>query len=117
MSMTGWANLALADLVAPTPTTDPNPDGANITIPAMVPTFDGPGVRQMATVGANLAGGVLIAAVIVIILSAGILIIGPRLSFHGAKALGVGGIIGGFFVGGIVALATPGVQTAYHWFS
>lgn len=106
----------MAPTPSPTPTPTPTPT-PKWELPNIEPKFDGPGVAGLASFGSWLAGAVLVLAIIAIILGAGIAAIGPRLKFHGATALGMGGIIGGLAVGGIVALATPGVAEVGSWFS
>lgn len=100
----------LADTTTPPAT----PGGA---IPPITPDFNAPGVKGLTSLGSTIAGWALVLAGIAIILGAVIAVVGPRLGFHGAKAVGMGGIIGGFVMGGVVALATPGVDTVRSWFS
>lgn len=86
-------------------------------MPQIKPDFTGPGIGGLTTFGSQLAGWALVLGAIAVVLGIIIVIIGPRFGFHGAKALGMGGVVGGFGIGAVVAMATPGVQTVYGWFS
>ena len=102
----------LADSTAPTAGA-----GAGGNIPAITPNFNAPGVAGMVSLGGTIAAWTLVSASICIVLGALLAVFGPRLGFQGAKAIGMGGIIGGLAVGAVVAMATPGVDTVRHWFS
>ncbi|WP_029136897.1 hypothetical protein [Nakamurella lactea] len=111
-----WLTEGQGAAVTPTPG-DPNPNGGHISIPDISPNFDAPGVHGLTTLGGMVAAVVLVIAVLAILFGVLLAVFGPRLGFHGAKGLGMGGIIGGFTVGAVVAMATPGVETIYHWFA
>lgn len=119
----------LGDLVAAPSTPSPTPTAAATTaavvpsgggawqIPKIVPDFSGPGIAGMTSLGDWMAGIALVSAGIVIILGAMIAALGPRMGFMHAKALGMGGILGGLSVGALVALATPAVGIVGGWFT
>lgn len=94
-------------------TTDPAPVGG---IPPITPDFNAPGVSGLTSLAGTISAWALVLAGIAIILGGLIAVAGPRFGFHGAKSVGMGGIIGGLALGGIVALATPGVDTVRSWF-
>lgn len=117
--MSSMDNLTAGPVLAAPPTTPvPNPPapGAAITIPPINPNFNAPGVKGLSSLGDTIAAWVLVLAVIAILLGVLIAVVGPRMGFHGAKSVGIGGVVGGFIVGGVVAMATPGVTTVYGWF-
>lgn len=109
----------LAVLAAPGDATTPpaTPATPGGQIPAIVPDFNGPGVKGLTSIGGTIAGWALVLASIAVVLGVMLAVVGPRLGFQGAKAVGMGGIIGGFAMGGVVALATPGVDVVRSWFS
>ena len=103
----------------PSPTPSPTPTSAanGLHIPQINPDFNAPGVQGLSSLGNTIAAWVLVLAVIAILLGVVIAVAGPRFGFHGAKSVGMGGVIGGFIVGAVVAMATPGVTTVYGWFA
>lgn len=111
------STLTPRPFLAPPTTPAPNPPPpAAITIPPINPNFNAPGVKGLSSLGDTIAAWVLVLAVIAILLGVVIAVFGPRVGFHGAKSVGIGGVVGGFAVGGVVAMATPGVTTVYGWF-
>ncbi len=104
-------------LAAPPKTPPPGTPAPKVTIPAFTPNFDAPGVKGLTSLGGMVAAVVLVTAVLAILVGVMLAVFGPRLGFHGAKGLGMGGIVGGFAVGMVVAVATPGVETIYTWFA
>lgn len=86
-------------------------------IPQIEPDFNGPGIGGLASFGNQLAGWAIVLGGIAVVLGVLIAVVGPRFGFHGAKALGMGGIVGGLVIGAVVAMATPGVATVYGWFA
>lgn len=104
-----------AALAAAQPSVPPAP-GPGLQIPPITPDFNAPGVQGMSSFVNSLAAWGLILAVAAIIIGVILVAIGPRLKFQQASSLGMGGILGGAAVGGVIAMATPAVQTTYGWF-
>lgn len=104
--------LSLAS-AAPTPTP---PAGGPWKIPEITPDFSGPGVAGVTSMGNWLAAIALVSAVVAVILGATIAIVGPLLSFHHARTVGIAGVIGGLAMGIAVASATSAVSTVGSWF-
>ncbi|MET3803962.1 hypothetical protein ABIB25_000948 [Nakamurella sp. UYEF19] len=110
----GTALAAGTTTPPPPPATTP---AKGLNIPAVVPDFNSPGVAGMQHATNTLAAYTIVAGVAAIIIGGLMVVLGPRLSFSQAKAMGMGGIIGGFTIGGLVALSTTGVSTIYGWFA
>lgn len=108
-----------ARYLAAGPTTPPPAPaaGGGLNLPPIIPDMKNtPGIGGMQQAANSLAAYVIVGGIIAILLGALMVVLAPRLGFSQAKALGMGGIIGGFAVGGIVALSTTGVDTIYGWF-
>ncbi|PRZ34809.1 hypothetical protein CLV47_12341 [Antricoccus suffuscus] len=92
---------------------------ADDIVPPLDPTQgkDAPGLTGLAKLMNNLAVYALYIAVISVILGIVIAVAGPRIGFHHAKALGVGGVVGGFVIGIVVALSRTTVLSGYDWFA
>lgn len=104
--MTSLAHLVYARVIA-----------ADI-VPPLDPASgaDAPGLKGLAKIMNNLAVYALYAAVISMILGILIAVLGPRIGFSHAKALGVGGVIGGMVIAIVVAVSRTTVLSSYSWF-
>ncbi len=106
----------------PSATTPPAPATSGVApgvslIPDLHPDMNAPGMSGLWSFADYLAAYTLGACVLAILLGLLMVALGPRLGFHGAKAIGMGGIIGGVLIGGMVALTTDAVNLTYQKFS
>ena len=106
-------------LAAPTPTKPPpatSAPAANGQIPPLNPDMNAPGMAGLLHTSDYLAAYVLWACVIAILIGALMVALGPRLGFHSAKSIGMGGVIGGVGLAAVVSLSTTAVNTSVKIF-
>lgn len=101
----------------PAPTTVATTGGGGGVMPPLTPDMNAPGMAGLLRTSDYLAAYLLWACVVAILLGALMVALGPRLGFHAAKSMGMGGIIGGVALAAIISLSTTAVNTSVTIFS
>ncbi|MEU7524716.1 hypothetical protein AB0A74_03190 [Saccharothrix sp. NPDC042600] len=76
-----------------------------------------PGLQALESMVNSIAAYVLIGGLAAIVIGIGIAVVGPRLGFQHARGIGIGGVVGGVFLGAVVGMASILVNFTYSVFS
>ncbi|CCH29302.1 hypothetical protein ABZ816_35620 [Actinosynnema sp. NPDC047251] len=76
-----------------------------------------PGLEAMESLVNSIAMYVLVGGLAAVVIGIGIAVVGPRLGFQHARGVGIGGVVGGVFLGAVVGLASILVNFMYSVFS
>ncbi|WP_433264892.1 hypothetical protein ACQPZF_36395 [Actinosynnema sp. CS-041913] len=76
-----------------------------------------PGLDAMESLVNSIAMYVLVGGLAAVVIGIGIAVVGPRLGFQHARAIGIGGVVGGVFLGAVVGAAAMLVNFTYSVFS
>ncbi|GAA3848883.1 hypothetical protein GCM10022243_13650 [Saccharothrix violaceirubra] len=76
-----------------------------------------PGLAAFESMVNSIAMYVLIGGLAAVVIGVGIAVVGPRLGFQHARGVGIGGVVGGVFLGAVVGLASVMINFAYSMFA